>query len=178
MTDATRTVKRIVFAVGIGHHDSMKPIRLTSVLLLTLTACAPLPLYYKPGVSVARLQSDQTDCEVKALRDAPVAGQIRQRPPIFVPGEVFCDSAGNCYSTPGYWIDGGIYTVDVNAGLRDRVVAQCMASKGYSPVQIPPCPVSVTSNVPASQTQKLPPLSASSCAIRNPDGSWQIVNRG
>lgn len=155
----------------------MKKTAPSLALLVLLTACGPLSIFYKPGASVARMQSDQTNCEVDALKKAPVANQVRQRPPIYIPGNRFCNENG-CYTAPGYWVDGGIYTVDVNADLRGRVLAQCMAQKGYRPVEIPACPSSVASSVPPAQTTKLPTLTQNSCAIRNRDGSWQIVTRG
>ncbi len=176
MTEGTKAVKRIVFASGLRQDAGMKT-RLLFPLLLGLAACGPLSIYYKPGASVARMQTDQTNCEVSALKDAPVANQVRQRPPIYIPGNQVCNASG-CYYTPGYWIDGGIYTVDVNADLRSRVLTQCMARRGYRPVDIPPCPSSVASQVPPAQTQTLPTLSERSCSIRNKDGSWQIVTRG
>lgn len=155
--------------------------RLNPVLLLPmlalLSACGPLSIFYKPGASVARMQSDQTGCEVDATQKAPVANQIRQNPPIYVPGRQVCHQNG-CYTEPGYWLPGSTYTVDVNADLRRRVLAQCMANKGYRPVEIPNCPSSVASSVPPAQTTKLPTLTERSCAIRNKDGSWQIVTRG
>ncbi len=178
MTDGTGPVKQIVFAGRLRQDTRMLRPHLLLPLFLTLAACGPLSIFYKPGASVARLQNDQTRCEVSALKDAPVANQIRQRPPIYIPGNRVCSSSGSCYYTPGYWIDGGVYTVDVNADLRGRVLTQCMANKGYRPVEIPPCPSSVASQVPVAQTQKLPTLTERSCAIKNQDGSWQIVTRG
>ncbi len=176
MTDAPRGVNLFVISVPLGQHEGMTRFRPLLIALTALTACAPLTIYYKPGVAVARLQSDQTRCEVAALRDAPVATQIRQRPPIYFPGPRICDASGACYSQPGYWVDGGIYTVDLNADLRGRVTDQCMAAKGYQPVTIPLCPGAVSS-APPMQTTTLPALTANSCAIRNQDGSWHIVSR-
>lgn len=156
----------------------MKRVLSLLVFALLVAACGPLSLYYRPGVSVTRMQTDQTNCEVKALRDAPVASQIRQRPPVYFPGRQICNSTGSCYYEPGYWLDGGVYTVDVNADLRGRVLTLCMAEKGYQPVDIPPCPSNVASAVPPAQTRTLPTLTQNSCVIRNQDGSWQIVSRG
>ena len=144
-------------------------------VLTAVCACAPLSTYYKPGVSTARLEQDQTACEVSSLRDAPVATQIRQRPPVFIPGERICDAAGSCIERPGYWVSGGIYTVDVNEGLRARLMDICMAKKGYQPVSIPRCEGAVAQSAPAGRTTVLPRLDTNSCAILNRDGTWQIV---
>ena len=155
----------------------MRPVFLM-LFCAALAGCAPLSIYHKPGVSVTRMQSDQTNCEVAALRDAPVATQIRQRPPVFVPPRKICDAAGTCYTEPGYWVQGEIYTVDVNADLRGRVQTQCMAQKGYQPVSIPLCSASLARAAPPGQTTTLPRLTEQSCAIRNRDGTWQIVSQG
>lgn len=145
-------------------------------LMMTLAACGPVNMYYRPGVDVSRLNADQTACEVQALKDAPVANQIRQHPPIYVPGARKCDAAGNCVVYPGHWVGGGFYTVDVNAGLRRRVQDMCMARKGYDPVSLPRCPQSVVRAAPKQTTGRLPRLTESTCVIRNDDGTWQIVN--
>lgn len=141
-----------------------------------LSACeGPLDVYYKPGVSVTRLQTDETNCEVKALKDAPVAQEIRQRPPVFYPGHPICNGYGQCWYRPGYWVDGGVYSVDVNKDLRNRVLTQCMAEKGYRPVSIPQCSSSVKAQAPVGQTTRLPTLTDTSCYIKNADDSYQIV---
>lgn len=141
---------------------------------LALAACGPLTLYYRPGVSVTRMQTDTTRCEVSALKDAPVANKIRQRPPIYFPGAQYCTGAG-CYYRPGYWVDGGYYTVDVNRDLRNRVMDLCMAQKGYQPASVPRCSPAVVSAAPQAQTRTLPTLAENSCSILYDDGSWQIV---
>ncbi len=153
----------------------MRPISMFLISVVLLVGCdTSLSTYYRTGVSVSRLETDRTNCEVRALKDAPVANQIRQRPPIYFPGSRVCNTAG-CYQSPGYWVDGGIYTVDVNSGLRGRVLDMCMAGKGYQPVTIPRCSQAVSKAAPRTPTRKLPRLAENSCAIRYDDGSWQIV---
>lgn len=154
--------------------ETMKTLMRIIVAGLVVGACGPLSLYYKPGVQVTRMQSDATRCEVEALRDAPVANQIRQRPPIYFPGNRYCTGNG-CYYNPGYWADGGLYSVDLNQDLRRRVLDMCMAKKGYQPISIPRCSANVASVAPRAATSTLPALSQTSCAIRYDDGSWQIV---
>lgn len=152
----------------------------TSVFLsltLSLTSCAPLTLYYKPGVEVSRMQTDGLGCETAALKDAPVANEIRQNAPMFYPGGQYCTGT-HCYNRPGYWVEGNIYTVDVNRGLRQRIEQNCMAGKGYQQVELQICNPSVASAAGIGQTTRLPRLSENSCAIRNKDGSFQIVEPG
>ena len=154
----------------------MKSISLSlPVALFLLAGCdAGLSTYYKTGAQVSRLKTDTVNCEVKALKDAPVAMQTRQRAPIFYPGTQICNGA-TCYYRPGFWVDGGFYTVDVNQGLRERVLDQCMAQKGYQPVNLPRCSPQIVAAAPPARTRILPKLNEQSCAIRYEDGSWQIV---
>ncbi len=158
-----------------GHRCAMRLFPLSLVVLFVLAACDnSLSTYYRPGVSVNRLNTDTTRCEVKALQDAPIANQVRQRPPIYIPGQRYCTASG-CYYGPGYWVGGGYYTVDLNQGLRGRVMELCMAQKGYQPVQFPRCSSAVSKAAPATPTRTLPKISENSCAIKYDDGSWQIV---
>ena len=175
MTYALGAVNSFVLIRGLGHNGAMKPLIPLFGTILAIAACAPLSIYYRPGASVARMQTDQTQCQVRALKQAPVANQIRQRPPIYFPGRQICSASG-CYYSPGYWMGGGYYTVDVNAGLRGRAEQQCMGAKGYQPVTVPLCAPGIKSQVVAQQTRTLPPLTEQSCSIRYDDGSWQIVN--
>ncbi len=155
-----------------------KLLRMSCLAGLICAGCSPLTTYYKPGETVSRLNRDTTSCEVKALKDAPVATEIRQRAPVYYPGYNRCRSDGRCYRTSGYWADGGVYSVDVNKGLRQRVTDQCMADLGYGRVEIASCSPDVKSRVTAARTTVLPTLGPSSCFIRNDDGSYQILNAG
>ncbi|AXI46789.1 hypothetical protein C1J03_12595 [Sulfitobacter sp. SK012] len=147
-------------------------------LILALGSCAPLAIYYKPGVPVARLQADTNTCAVSALQSVPVNTQIFQDPPRYIPGRRRCNGAGNCTTRGGYYVSGQIYSVDVNEKLRRQTRDQCMAAKGYAPVSIPPCPDNIARAAPPGATTTLPPLDERSCVIRNKDGSYQIVTRG
>lgn len=143
-------------------------------LLLGAAACGPIPVYYKQGAEVSRLQSDELICKTQALKDAPVANEIRQRPPMYYPGRKYC-SGGDCYYYPGYWVDGGYYTVDVNKTLRRRLEKSCMASKGYQQITLKRC-TQRSAALPSGP--RLPPLSEFSCAQRNRDGSVSIRTGG
>ncbi|MEL7100045.1 MAG: hypothetical protein AAGM84_14565 [Pseudomonadota bacterium] len=151
---------------------------LLPLVLAALSACVPVSTYYREGASVAFLERTQTACEVAALRDAPVATVTRQGPPRYIPGPRVCDAAGKCFTRAGYYVPGPVYTVDVNKDLRERVEQQCMADKGFVPVSIPACPPGIANAVTPGATKRLPKLRPEACAIRNSDGSFQIVNRG
>ncbi|MEM6888883.1 MAG: hypothetical protein AAF636_12175 [Pseudomonadota bacterium] len=153
-----------------------RPCHLVFLAAAVLTGCAPLRIYHQPGVPVATMQRTLLDCQVSALEAAPVANQIRQEPPRYIPGNRYCDGAGNCYRRGGYWIDGRTYTVDRNADLRTRVERQCMADQNYSFSEIPRCSAAVKTAAPPDKTTVLPPIGPQSCAIRYDDGSYQIVD--
>ncbi|WP_299559290.1 hypothetical protein [uncultured Sulfitobacter sp.] len=143
-----------------------------------LFACAPLQTNYKPGVSVAQLNRDQTECDVRAERKVPSRVQIRRLPPEYIPGREVCRKNGKCRVIAGYWIPGETVAFDPTENLRARVGQQCMAERGYAPVSIPQCSDAVRAAAPARVTTRLPRLTDSSCVIRNSDGSFQIVNAG
>ncbi len=153
----------------------MKPIAAFLTLAICLGACAPLQIYYKPGVPVARWQSDTIQCEVRAVQSAPVANQTRQDPPYYIPPRQICDSRGRCRLTGGYWIPGEIYSVDVNSSLRQRVETLCMAERGYAPTEIPRCRDGISVR---GRTTVLPELTPSSCFVRFEDGGIAIVDAG
>ena len=123
------------------------------------------------------LEKDTLQCEVKALRQAPVANQIRQNPPRFIPPRQVCNGTV-CHTKPGYWIPGNTYTVDVNRPLRKKVEHSCMAERGYIPAKVPACPPGVAEKAKGPATTRLPDLNENSCFIRNDDGSFRIVSLG
>ncbi|NSY38902.1 hypothetical protein [Leisingera sp. ANG59] len=145
-----------------------------AVLLAFATACGPLPIYYKQGAEVSRLQSDELACAAQALKDAPVANEIRQHPPVFYPGRQVCRNGG-CYYYPGYWSEGSIYTVDVNKPLRQRLEKSCMAAKGYQQIALKRC---TQRSALSLAGPRLAPLTEASCAQRNRDGSTVIRSGG
>lgn len=149
-----------------------------ALIAFVMAACQPVSMYYRPGVTVAKANSDSLNCEVSALQDAPVATQIRREPSYYIPARQYCSGDGRCYVRGGYWQPGRVYSVDVNAQLRRQLTDRCMAASGYVPVSIPACPQSVANTAPPGFTSVLPELTESSCSIRNDDGSFQIVNRG
>ncbi|MEL6449734.1 MAG: hypothetical protein AAFQ19_00625 [Pseudomonadota bacterium] len=146
-------------------------------LPVALSGCVPVSTYYAEGVSFAQLERDNTRCDVNALRDAPVANQTRQGPPRYVPRRT-CDAYGNCRDEGGFYVPGEIYSVDVNASLRARVKAQCMADRGYRPVDLPACPAGVADAAPPGPSQVLPRLNTNSCAIRTEGGQFRVVTKG
>ena len=143
-----------------------------------LAGCAPVGIWYQTGADVTRVQRDALACEVAALGQAPVAMQRRVTPVVVMPPRRVCDKAGNCVVRPGGIRGGEVIERDVNAPLRQRIEAQCMADKGYSYQRLPRCSQSVAARAPAGATRVLPRLTESSCAIPLSGGGYRIVNRG
>lgn len=151
-----------------------RPARLLpAVVAILLSACAPLNIWYKPGVPVAQAEDRLLSCRVEAAQSVPVNRQVRRTPVSFVPRRI-CDKNGNC--TVFYErIGGEVIVYDANERLRRQVVERCMQQDGYTPVSLPPCPDGVRQAAPPARTTVLPRLAENSCVIRNRDGSWQIV---
>lgn len=147
-----------------------------SIVLLGLVSCGPLPVYYNADSDQARTSSDTLACQVKALKDAPVANEIRQRAPVYYPGTQHC-SQGKCWSRPGYWVDGGFYTVDLNQGLRKRVEQSCMAQKGYQQLELPRCTKEQAAALQSvsERSSQSSALAENACALRKKDGSTVIL---
>lgn len=152
------------------------PIAALGIAAALMVGCGPLGIYHKAGVPVAAMTNTLTDCEVEALGKVPVDRRIERDPVRIVPRRI-CDSAGNCtvvYDRVG----GEVRTYDANAGLRARVLNQCMSNKGFTYVNLPACSQGVKNAAPAGATTVLPRLAANSCAIKNGDGTFRIVTPG
>jgi hypothetical protein len=148
-----------------------------TIAALVLTACGPLGLYHKPGAPVSEMNRAMTNCEVSALNRVPVDQRISRDPIRIVPRRV-CDSAGNNCTTFYDRVGGEVRTWDANADLRGRVLNQCMADQGYNFINLPACSQAVRKAAPPRATTVLPLLAPNSCAIRNNDGTFQIVTPG
>ena len=173
---ATHGQLAIVKGEALGQTLHMRAALLLCVMVL-LPGCLPVNTYYAEGVSFARLERDNTQCDVAALRDAPVANQTRQYPPRFIRRQV-CNNQGHCQYSGGYWVPGEFYTVDVNADLRKRVKGLCMGDRGYRPVELPACPQGIAKVAPPGPSPILPRLNANSCAIRTDGGGFRIITQG
>ncbi len=151
------------------------PLTLLVLAPVLISACAPYSGYYRDGQSVARLNADQTGCEVLAVNSVPPDKRVRTTPLRVVPGETVCNSEQVCVTSAPQVFGGEIYTVDANAGLRNRVAAQCMIDKGYRKVSVPACTPAVAKEAVARAPQVLPPLTGNVCAARSPDQGYVFV---
>lgn len=161
---------------------------IATTLALLLAACAPQTAYekfkagqplqnfpYKTGGTQAQTQRDTTNCQVLAANRVPQHHVIRQSPSFTTPVQTTCNRIGTqtfCNSTGGDTFGGQTYSEDANAGLRQRVFAQCMADQGYRYVNIPVCPAGVT----LDSADRLLPLSRTTCYRMTADGRGAIGN--
>jgi hypothetical protein len=115
---------------------------------------------YNPFNPSANYSRDKTDCEVYGAQAVPPAIVTSTTPVTTTPGYVSC--FGTSCITYGGTVQGGDTTsTDKNAGLRSKVVHQCLVDKGWRYYNIPPCRAGVT-------------LENSSQATANENGSCYI----
>ncbi|MCG7492187.1 hypothetical protein [Thalassobius sp. Cn5-15] len=126
-------------------------------------------VYHQPGKTIEDRDRDLVRCEVRALREAPVATEIRYHPPVKRERKI-CDHKDRCI-TDHYWTDPEPYTVDVNERLRVRVKEQCMLNKGYNEVTLPRCERGQPVAVPARMTGIAP----NACIYRGQSGKSQVA---
>lgn len=144
-----------------------------SFALVALTACEMPPRtgFWKSGATLAQLESDSTDCEVFATRQVPVSTQVGTTPTYTTPVNTSCYNYGysvQCTTTGGQVYGGTAYTYDANAGLRERVGIQCMASRGYQVVTYEFCSdAEVANGVRPFNSGRLPPASDVLCVTAN-----------
>lgn len=142
---------------------------------LFAASCTPVPLFYQEGGSVALVQDTRLDCEVEALAKAPVATQLRQAAPRYIPGYRSCRSDGRCLSRGGFFVDGAVYSVDANARLRRDLVTQCMQRAGYQRIDLPRCTSQTDTVGSIANPAQMPELTEASCAAKDAAGTWQVV---
>lgn len=141
-----------------------------------LTGCSPVVTYYQAGAPVSLMEDALLDCQVAALQDAPIATQIRQGPPRYIPGRVYCHGGDNCYRGAGYFVSGEVYTVDTNARLRSDLTTRCMAREGFQRIELPRCAAGTSLPDLSTQTEVMPPLAEKSCIAETPDGRPKIIS--
>ncbi|SFP60293.1 hypothetical protein [Tranquillimonas alkanivorans] len=139
-----------------------------------LGGCAAYDGYYREGAPVAQLDADLLECRVSAVQRVPPNTQIRTTPISRTPVVTRCNDDGTCVTTGGEVTGGNTYSYDANAGLRTRVLNQCMAARGYRRVELPYCAGDAPPLVPA----RLPALTPATCAVRTAGGGVAFVNDG
>lgn len=139
------------------------------VSTISLSACAPQVTegYWQDGAAVSRIDQSFTQCQVEALRDVPQSVAVGTQPSYTTPVQTNCYNTGysaQCSSTGGQIIGGQTYSYDPNAGLRNRVEAQCMANRGFSLVSLLVCTATQrNSGALRGFSGNLPPLQTVAC---------------
>lgn len=116
-----------------GGRQVLGTMRIWAVIgmFTALTACAAPLLFDKPGVPPGAGQGDLTDCQVEALNKVP--NNMRTEVLPGYPGTTYVDCiGGSCVANTVGGVAPSTYSVDTNARLRQQVLIQCMARKGYT----------------------------------------------
>lgn len=155
----------------------MKLIRFLGIAVCSIASigCTPLSTYYKEGTTVSRLDRDLTNCQVVAAQRVPANTQIGMTPIYTTPITTSCYGY-SCTTYGGDVYGGDLYSYDANAGLRNKVTAQCMSSQGYEYVEIPACTSQQLKDKVVKTVQKLPKLTGNVCAVTRDDGTRGIVD--
>lgn len=152
----------------------MKPVIVLALSTLVLTACTPPQIFYKQGVTVARLDTDMAECRVHASRTVPVRLQQQYIPPVYDYRPI-CHGTGSCSYIRVLISPGRFQQYDANEGLRNDVADQCMIGRRYEKISLPACPGDVAANLRLPSNRPLPPISSTTCAVRTNTGRWQVV---
>ncbi|MGP3726394.1 hypothetical protein SAMN05421763_1145 [[Luteovulum] sphaeroides subsp. megalophilum] len=110
---------------------------------------------FRNNGSVSQTDTDYFECEVAAARGVPQETRIGTTPSYTTPTQTSCYNTGysvQCQTTGGQTYGGQTYTYDANSELRATYFARCLASRGYSVVELPKCD---RAKVPAEVLQKL-----------------------
>jgi hypothetical protein len=158
----------------------MKTLRLGVIVFPLLAGCVPQTQdgFWREGVSYQKMKSDRTDCSVAALKSVPREEAVQSVPSYVMPTQVSpittqCygyGTYGSCTTTGGVVsggqvIGGGVFTYDQNETLRNQVVEQCLAKKGYQRVVIPTCTAEQAKQ--ATTSNKLPKLNDVLCVVHD-----------
>lgn len=151
--------------------------RLILAMVLPLAGCVTDTVWYKEGASPAKINDAATNCAVQAARTVPQNPQIGQTPIYTTPMQTSCygTSYVTCTTTGGNIYGGNLYTYDANSGLRDAVMSQCMAKRGYQSVELALCSQRVANAVTEVDFATLPKLTKETCLI-DMGGSYRAVN--
>ncbi len=145
-------------------------------------AGAPLQSFpYKAGATGASLTNDITNCEIEAAQRVPQNLASTTTPTYTTPTQTHCNRIGTqvfCNTTGGQTYGGQTTIFDANSGLRSRAQQQCMMRSGYRFLNVPACPDGVRPEaLVVARNGGLPQVSAGTCYLVDPSGSWMIGNR-
>ncbi|MER8882589.1 hypothetical protein [Mesorhizobium sp. M0816] len=114
----------------------------SAVCLTACTSTQPAKFLYKPGVTIAGKQAAVDECRIASFRDIPQTMATDVKPGFNSPGTLQCNTFGGtttCNRIGAINIPASANTYDVNAGLRDRFIEQCLQQNGFTITSIPLC---------------------------------------
>jgi len=95
-------------------------------------------VFYNENVTYDDGNQALLDCQVEAAQKVPVSNNIHTTPTWTTP--VSCTVfSGRTSCSGGVTYGGNMVTQDLNGGLRDRVIKQCLRDKGYFVGEAPIC---------------------------------------
>lgn len=115
------------------------------ITLAVLAGCQVGPRYvaYKAGTVQSDRQLAADQCKIASLQEIPQSMATSISPGYYNPGTLSCSTVGNyttCNRVGEVDLPATAISYDQNRGLRDRYMARCMASKGYTMLgNIPVC---------------------------------------
>lgn len=141
---------------------------------LMLTGCLSVPIYYREGAQVARVERDDLNCRIEAQSRVPPKMRSDYIPPVY-DERLACNAAGACTMvrfmvSPGHW-----ERYDANEGLRTEAAQQCMADKGYARIRLPICTGDVAREADRTPTSVQPAITPGACILKLGSGRYQIV---
>jgi hypothetical protein len=145
----------------------------TQTVMSSYKAGKPIQTWYKNNATFPEIDNASTSCQVYAAQQVPQNMQVRQSPSYTTPVNTYCNRIGTqtlCNSYGGDTIGGGVYSVDANGILRNKVFLQCMASTGHQYVNISPCPAGVQ----LKTNGRLPNLSGKTCYMPATETTFAI----
>lgn len=118
-----------------------------------LSSCAPQisTVFVKKNSSRAQVQRDFDACKIKSFREIPQNIVSTYHPGVNNPGTLSCNTIGSytsCNRIGALYIPPSEDHEDVNAGLRDRYMINCMSKKGYDAVDVPVCSMGQQEHLP------------------------------
>lgn len=140
---------------------------------LLCAGCMKNEIDYKVGVTPLQRNRDRENCAQSATKRFPVANTYSRTPVVWVPPARHCHSKG-CYSRAGYYSGGHVQKTDENLTSRKQAYSQCMARKGYQPIELPACTGKVKDALKRAPQGRYPKLTADACTTAMSDGTLKV----
>ncbi|MBZ0123160.1 MAG: hypothetical protein K8F31_04680 [Roseovarius sp.] len=141
---------------------------------LALAGCLSVPIYYREGAQVARIERDDLECRIAAQNRVPERMRSVYIDPVYNT-RLVCGAGGVCTTvrfmvSPGRW-----KRYDANEGLRAEAAQQCMADKGYARIRLPVCSGERARQADRTPTRIQPAIAPDACILRLGSDRYRIV---